>query len=288
MKRNLKALLTASALALSLVVASPMAALAAEADETPVEPQSPITIEGFATPEDVDTVKDADGNEIENFGQGDIPVSAEIVGSADKIIYSVRVEYGDMNFSYDFGQTWDPETHTYSVKKTDEFSGGWVVRKCIDGKNNAIKVTNNSNYPIHTELSYTQDVKNGGTFFNSSLNQTNNVVGIFSKDNDTLAAHINDDDYNGLHATNVDAMMTTTFDLDMDYSNLTIGEYDDYGVLPNTNDNFQKFSQTIYFALCGTPDSTVTFTDGYVPVGTIKFTVSPVPKDQTVKRVDLP
>lgn len=284
MKGNLKAIAASGVLVLSLVAAAPTAVFATEASSG-----SPLTIEGYATPDSVDEVKDADGNAIENWSESDIPVSAEVIGSSDKIIYSVRVDYGDMNFSYDFGQTWDPETHTYSVNKTDQVSGGWVVKKCIDGKNNAIKITNNSNYPIHADFSYKQvSASGGGTLFNASLNKKNNVVGIFSDNNDTLASNINDEAYNGLHATSVDALMTCAFDLDMDYSNLTIGQYVDYGVLPDSNANYTKFDKTIYFALCGTPDSSVTFTDGYVPVGTIKLKITPVPKAQTVMRNTLP
>jgi hypothetical protein len=79
--------------------------------------------------------------------------------------------------------------------------------------------------------------------------------------------------------------MTASFDLDMDYKDLTYGSYEDYGVLDTSNANSKVWNKIIYFTLCGTPDSSATLsTTEYTKVGTIKITITPASNNKVVAR----
>jgi hypothetical protein len=281
MKRDFKALLTASMLALSLAVAPTVSVMAAE-DQSGTS----TTHTGYASPDNPTAVLDETGQTKADFGSESVDVNASILGSSQKIIYSINIGYGDMKFTYDFGQTWNPETHTYdnNTSGTNDSEGGWVTAQ-LDAKNNAISIENNSNYPISVNLSYQNERDGSGTPFNSVATNAGSVIGIFSDSNTTLKSNVNTSDYNGYLATETTALMTASFDLDMDYKNLTYGTYEDYGVLDTGNANTTVWNKTIYFTLCGTPDSSATLsTTEYTKVGKIKITITPASSDKVVKR----
>jgi hypothetical protein len=273
MKKSFQALLTASALALSLAMTPTVSVMAAEQTGTST------TVEGYANDSNPQVVLDETGQPLTDFGDESVDVQASVLGSSQAIIYSIAIGYGDMQFTYDFGQTWDPATHTYTNTGTNASKGGWVTANHVDGTNNAITITNNSNYPVSVNLTYEQVSSGSGTLFNTTLNQSGNVIGIFSTDNDTLKDNVNTDAYNGYGSATAgstsSSMTTKSFDLDMDYSNLTLGDYTDYGVLKSGNDHFKKYYETIYFTLCGTPSSSSTLSATYTSVGTIRITITP-------------
>jgi hypothetical protein len=279
MKRDIKAFLTASALALSLVIAPTVSVLAAE-EQT----GNTATITGYADDSEPGVVLDETGQVATDFGSQSIDIQASILGSSQKIIYSIEIGYGDMKFTYDFGQTWDPESHTYTNTGTNASKGGWVTANRVDAKNNAIRIQNNSNYPISVSLTYQLEGSGSGTLFNADPNANGSVIGIFSDDNDTLKTNINKTAYNGQNSASAGSMITKSFDLDMDYSNLTYGTYEDYGVLNTNNANSGKYYQTVYFTLCGTPDSSATLSTDYSTVGTIKVTVTPASNTKVIAR----
>jgi hypothetical protein len=280
MKRDFKALLTATALALSLAVAPSVSVMAAEQTGTST------TLTGYATPENPTSVLDETGTPQTDFGSESVDVNASILGSSQKIIYSISIGYGDMKFTYDFGQTWNPETHTYdnNTSGTNDTEGGWVTAQ-LDARNNAISIENNSNYPISVSLSYQNERNGQGTRFNSVATNAGSVIGIFSDSNDTLRSNVNKAAYKGYLAANTSSLMTASFDLDMDYANLDFGTYDDYGVLDTSNTNSTVWNKTIYFTLCGMPDSSATLsTTEYTKVGTITITITPANSNKVIDR----
>lgn len=64
-------------------------------------------------------------------------------------VYSVKIEWGEMSFTYQTtgDKTWDPETHTYGLTEGD----GWVIN------GNEVTVTNHSNRPVDVKFSFTKD-----------------------------------------------------------------------------------------------------------------------------------
>jgi hypothetical protein len=269
MKKSFKALLTASALALSLAMTPTVSVMASAQTGTSA------TLEGSATDNNPQGVLDENGQTRANVGEQTVDVQASILGSSEAIIYSIAIGYGDMQFTYDFGQTWDPVNHVYTNTETNASAGGWVTTNHVDGVNNAITITNNSNFPVSVNMTYEQVPSGSGTLFNTTLNQTGNVIGIFGTDNDALKQGVNTNAYKGYGSSTAGSMTTTSFDLDMDYSNLTFGEYTDYGVLKSGNAHYQKYFETIYFTLCGEPNSSSTLSTTYTSVGTIRITISP-------------
>lgn len=88
--------------------------------------------------------------------------SYEGTGST-KDTYSVKIEWGEMTFTYKTSgeRTWDPATHTYSVTATD----GW------EATGNTVTVTNHSNLPVNVAFSFAKTDVNGtytGTFSTTS------------------------------------------------------------------------------------------------------------------------
>ena len=108
----------------------------------------------------------------------DVLVSTE--GGSD-IIYDVDISYGDMKFVYDYGSVWDPDEHKYTAGPSGKQSGGWVTSG-VNGTNNKITLTNNSNFPVQADFAYTAD----GEQLNSSSTATGSFTGIFTDDNSKL------------------------------------------------------------------------------------------------------
>lgn len=242
MKKKWIGVVTSTLCALSLL-AAPVTAWAGQATWIGSAPDSNPTTAGSIITETGDTSMSVD-------------VNASVENAGDKIRYSVDVEYGDMQFVYDYGYVWDPVTHTYETGNSGLIKGGWVTNY-IDGKNNAIRIVNNSNYPVTATLSYealNAPNSTAATFFNGNPKANQAVTGIFGTDNDEFAKNINTADYKGVNATKVTTKTDFSADLDWDYSNLTDGEYVNYGRLPNSNNGYQKSELEVYFTLCGVPD----------------------------------
>lgn len=189
----------------------------------------------------------------------DVLVSTE--GGSD-IIYNVKITYGAMKFIYDYGSVWDPKTHRYTAGSSGKQSGGWVTSG-VNGTNNKITITNNSNFPMQADFAYTA-VNEGDGKLNSSTT-TGSVIGIFTEDNDVLK---NEDLLaQGLNGSNnVSNMQTLQLVLEMDITNLKPGDsYYKYGDGPTEDD--------VYFALSGKPDKGLTLNS--TKVGTIGITITP-------------
>jgi hypothetical protein len=183
----------------------------------------------------------------------DVLVTTE--GGSD-IIYDVDISYGAMKFIYDYGSVWDPDTHRYTAGSSGKQSGGWVTSG-VNGTNNKITLTNNSNFPVQADFAYTAD----GESLNSSAT-TGSVTGIFTETNSELEAVLAE----GLNGNTVSGMQTHQLFLEMDISNL------------NSGDSYYKYGDgqsegTVYFALSGKPDKGLTLNSS--KVGTIGITITP-------------
>lgn len=185
----------------------------------------------------------------------DVLVTTE--GGSD-IIYDVDITYGDMKFVYDYGSVWDPDEHKYTAGPSGKQSGGWVTSG-VNGTNNKITLTNNSNFPVQADFAYTAD----GDPLNSSAT-TGSVAGIFTDDNSKLTEAVLAE---GLNGSTVSTMQTRSLVLEMDITNLASGDsyykYSDGGL---TEDD-------VYFALSGKPDKGLTLNS--TKVGTIGITITP-------------
>lgn len=241
------------------------------------------TISGSATTGGEDTTLAVDGDEDEvdsttdTAGQNDINVWAKISGSdGNDIIYSISVDWGNMQFVYDWGGSWDAESHTYTTsgESGGATTAGWISTY-VNGTQNKITVTNDSNYPVTSKFAYantlTEIMEAGegtGTYesaFNVTPTENGSVTGIFADDNDTLSANINAEGYNGVGDTNVETVNTASFDL---ATSDTLCEVQPTG-LSETD-----IEDSVYFSLCGTPDSGKTISN-FASVGIITVTITP-------------
>lgn len=82
-------------------------------------------------------------------GSETIGVTGAYSGDGTKDVYSVKVEWGEMSFTYKTTgeKTWDPMTHTYDITEGD----AWV------SSGNEVKVTNHSNRPVNVAFSFAKD-----------------------------------------------------------------------------------------------------------------------------------
>lgn len=72
------------------------------------------------------------------------------VESSPGIVYCVDITWGNMQFTYNANEVWNPDTHSYNS------SGAWTVAN--NNIDNQIKVVNHSNTDIVAQLGYTQIV----------------------------------------------------------------------------------------------------------------------------------
>lgn len=86
-------------------------------------------------------------------GSDTIGVTGAYSGDGTKDVYSVKVEWGEMSFTYKTTgeKTWDPTDHTYNFTEGD----GWQAT------GNEVTVTNHSNVPVDVKFSFT---KNADTY----------------------------------------------------------------------------------------------------------------------------
>ncbi|SER33111.1 hypothetical protein SAMN04487884_104119 [Butyrivibrio fibrisolvens] len=200
------------------------------------------------------------GSTDEQWDPASIDVFVTTEGGSD-IIYDVDITYGSMKFVYDYGSVWDPDTHRYTAGSSGKQSGGWVTSG-VNGTNNKITITNNSNFPMQADFAYTA-VDEGDGKLNSSTT-TGSVIGIFTDDNSKLTEAVLAE---GLNGSTVSTMQTRSLVLEMDISNLAVGDsyykYSDGGL---TEDD-------VYFALSGKPDKGLSLNSKIV--GTIGITITP-------------
>ena len=84
-------------------------------------------------------------------GSDTIGVTGAYSGDGTKDVYSVKVEWGEMSFTYKTTgeKIWNPETHKYDVAEGD----GWQAT------GNDVTVTNHSNRPVNVEFRFTKDTE---------------------------------------------------------------------------------------------------------------------------------
>lgn len=80
-----------------------------------------------------------------------IGVNGQYSGAEDDTVYSVKIEWGEMKFTYQTTgeKTWDPATHTYNVSDEDK----WVA------SGNEVKVTNHSNAAVNVAFSFAKNTE---------------------------------------------------------------------------------------------------------------------------------
>ena len=197
-----------------------------------------------------------------------IDVFVTTSGGSD-IIYNVRIDYGSMTFVYDYGSVWNPNTHSYKAGPSGNQSGGWA-KSGVDGTNNKITLTNNSNFPMQADFAYTA-VNEGDGKLNSST-ASGSVIGIFTETNSVLEDVLAE----GYGGSTVSGMQTHQLFLEMDITNVKPGDsyykYSDGGLIEGN----------VYFALSGKPDKGLTLNS--TKVGTIGITITPC---QGVTSVDI-
>ena len=113
-----------------LAVGNSMVALAAKTTNGNID----ILSNGGSTPTETST-KDVTGIYVE---------------SSPGIVYCVDITWGNMQFTYNANEVWNPDTHSYNS------SGAWTVAN--NNVDNQIKVVNHSNTDIVAQLGYTQIV----------------------------------------------------------------------------------------------------------------------------------
>ena len=193
-------------------------------------------------------------------------VSAHVEGGAD-IVYSVKIEWGAMQFEYDYGSIWNPTTHKYEAGNSGlKTPGGWV-QSHLDGSNDKITVTNDSNYPIAATFSYADT--------NNALNPNNTtsdpVTGIFDVDETSLKALVT---LNKTSSLTSDKTNPTRY-LDMCTEGLDAG--DTYYAYNGTVGKTGGYVQNMYFSLVGEPDPGLNMAQGsYANIGTITVDIAPV------------
>ena len=163
----------------------------------------------------------------------DVFVSTE--GGSD-IIYNVKITYGAMKFIYDYGSVWDPKTHSYTAGSSGKQSGGWVTSG-VNGTNNKITLTNNSNFPIQADFKYTAD-----SVLNTNPTDEGSVIGIFTKTNSELENVLAE----GYGSSTVSGMKTLELVLEMDTSELVKGNSYYY-----KDSDGGPIEGSVYFALSG-------------------------------------
>lgn len=84
-------------------------------------------------------------------GSETIGVNGAYDGEGTKDVYSVKIEWGEMSFTYKTTgeKNWNPETHKYDVAEGD----GWQF------SGNTVTVTNHSNRPVDVKFTFTKDTE---------------------------------------------------------------------------------------------------------------------------------
>lgn len=155
--------------------------------------------------------------------------------------YDIKVEWGDMQFVYDYAiPQWDTENLEYS----DPGKEGWV-KTGFNGINNLLKIENRSNAEITVDLVI--ELENG--VFNKEYSE-NNVRAYFfdTKEHALQASQILTD----LEEAELEGVVT---ELVLDSAEPVV---DDDGVVTKAAG---VRSKKAYFAFCGTPDKSLNNTE---------------------------
>ena len=82
---------------------------------TAVAASSPVTVTGDGGTTYNTTTDRYDANTTDPNGLADteFDVQAQVIGGSE-IVYSVKIEWGNMKFVYDYGSAWNPSTHSYA------------------------------------------------------------------------------------------------------------------------------------------------------------------------------
>ena len=166
-----------------------------------------------------------------------------ITSGGSEIVYDLDVAWGAMQFEYDYGSTWNPATHSYTTGNSGRQQGGWVM-SYVDGVNNKITVTNNSNFPMKADFSYA----NGGTSLNANPGAQGSVTGVFAYATADLTQAELDKGVLGPYSSGVSTSASLT--MEMDASNILTGGYY-YWAADNTgatNGSTTAIEKSVYFS----------------------------------------
>lgn len=95
---------------------------------------------------------------------------------AKPIKYCVSVNFGTFKYRYDYGDSWNTKTHSYTK------TSGWNVED-IYSNNCKIEVQNYSNYPVTIDVSSSLI---DSTRFNANPTKNGSVIGVFSYSLDAI------------------------------------------------------------------------------------------------------
>lgn len=208
--------------------------------------------------------------------EGEIEVQAKTSGGVE-IVYNIVISHGDMRFDYSYGKSWNPTFHQYTGSGTE----GWDT-SYIDGTNNQITITNNSNFPVDVGLVYDDTT---GTPLNADKTATGSVIGIFAKDIRSFTPAIlaegqggslSSSVYKGEYPANTSTNPGSKIHLNMDASSISAGEKYYFTSHDSTGADTlagRGNKETVYFALSGKPDPQGP--TSFVKIGSIKVTVTP-------------
>ncbi len=193
-------------------------------------------------------------------GESTIDVQARVSGG-NEIVYDLDITWGAMQFEYDYGNQWNPATHSYTPGASLQQSGGWVA-SYVDGTNNKITVLNNSNFPMKAAFSFEV---NG---LNATATDTGSVVGIFSEDNDDFTAAVLNEGFNG---QNTNSMRTPSVSMEMITTGLASNQIYYYKAAQNGDES--AATKNVFFALSGRPD--VGGPQQFTSVGSVTVNIAP-------------
>lgn len=197
------------------------------------------------------------------LGSAGIGTKFDYEAAGHAIVYSITITAGAMVFNYDYGEKWDPETHTYKVGSSGDVNGGWA-KDDRDGENNKITIQNDSNYPVGANLTYAHTaggVESGPSVFNVDTEATTAVRGKFS-----LKSAIDNENFK---LAEVNRMIT------IDTSGIiATNDKHKYYTLKEGLENAEYDNvMEVYFAYVGKPDNKPAASTGAVDAGTITVTI---------------
>ena len=234
MKRNLLAMVSACAVLAGAVFTGPTGVMAETITDSRQNADDVSSSDEIGSPQSIDT-------------------NVNLSNYQDDVIYSITITAGKMTFTYDYGAVWNPSTHTYT-SKTGNIDGGWLTSE-LNGTNNKISVVNDSNYPVHIELSYEHNPE--GEFANIGTE----VKGVFGENKDCSVNPSEDE--------------TMSFDLNMETSKLGSNK-DKYTYWVLADDSNAASKKDVYFKYDGAPDKMDESTQtSYEKAGRINITITP-------------
>lgn len=86
-------------------------------------------------------------------------------GEGTETVYSVKIEWGAMNFTYSNAGKWDANTHTYEDK------GSWTVTG-----GDTVTVTNHSNVDVKVTFTFTKDTTTDKSTYEGKMSVKENTL----------------------------------------------------------------------------------------------------------------